>query len=526
MGLLRIPILGLGTGLVAFAMLLPALYAAAERDWATGRAFLYAALFSGVAAAILALALPAGSDRGTARREITALVALWVVAPAFAALPLALATPWLGPGGAWFEMIAAMTTTGGTAYDDPGALPGAIHLWRGLVGWLGGLVTLVAAYVILAPRRLGGFEIEAATWRHAGERAGHAGAGAAVAPLESRIARAVRVIGPAYATMTLLLGLVLSGTGQGELPAMVHAMAVISTSGISPDPHGFAATASPLAEAAAAVFMIAAATRIFYAGASPVGARRDWREDPEIWMMGALVLLFSLALFLRHWIGALTLEIEGEALNALEALWGTVFTVLSFLTTTGFESASWGSARDWSGLANPGLFLLALAAIGGGAATTAGGIKLIRAYALLRHGLREIERIAQPASVIGVGARTRSMLREGPLIVWSFIMLFIVAILAAVLGLTATGMAFVEALIAAIAAISNTGPAFPLVAESGRGFADLQPAQRAILAAAMLVGRIEVLALIALVNPVGWRRSRRGREKSGQTGPKPSQTGW
>ena len=59
-------------------------------------------------------------------------------------------------------MVAALTTTGGSIYPDLGEVPEPVHLWRGLVGWFGGFLTLLGAYVILAPRRLGGFEVMAA----------------------------------------------------------------------------------------------------------------------------------------------------------------------------------------------------------------------------------------------------------------------------------------------------------------------------------------------------------------------------
>jgi len=516
MGLLRTHSLALLLGCLALAMTVPSLFAAAARDWPVARVFLYCALFTGVAAAILAFALRPGSDRDSARHELGVLFIAWLVLPAFAALPLVFLTPALGRPGAYFEMIAAFTTTGGSAYGDLASVPDAIHLWRGLMGWLGGFLTLIAAYVVLAPRRLGGFEIEAATWRHQSRR-DQAVLGSAVMGFEPRILRAMRVILPVYAGLTVALGLLLSATGQDELSAVVHAMAVMSTSGISPHAEGLSAVAVPAAEVLVAVFLVLAATGLLYGRASSVGAQRFWRRDPEIGMMAALVLLFTAALYLRHWIGALTLEVEAGGVDQIEALWGTIFTVLSFLTTTGFESTAWESARDWSGLANPGLFLLALAAIGGGAATTAGGIKLIRAYALIRHGLREIERIAQPSGVLGVGGRTRSLLREGPLIVWSFIMLFILAIMLTILGLTATGMPFQEAMIAAIAAIANTGPAFQMVAASGRGFADLHAPQQIILAGAMVVGRFETLALIALVNPAAWPGRKKLSERAGKT---------
>jgi trk system potassium uptake protein TrkH len=81
-------------------------------------------------------------------------------------------------------------------------------------------------------------------------------------------------------------------------------------------------------------------------------------------------------LFLRHWIAALEVSVEPSLTMVLSSLWGSMFTVLSFLTTTGFESAGWNEARSWSGLGTSGLMLAGLAIMGGGVATTAGGVRL------------------------------------------------------------------------------------------------------------------------------------------------------
>ena len=69
-----------------------------------------------------------------------------------------------------------------------------------------------------------------------------------------------------------------------------------------------------------------------------------------------------------------------------------MFTVLSFLTTTGFVSSEWEAAQGWSGLATPGVILMGLALMGGGVATTAGGVKLLRVFTLYLNGLREMQK--------------------------------------------------------------------------------------------------------------------------------------
>jgi trk system potassium uptake protein TrkH len=521
MRLLRLPVFPLCLGFLALAMLGPALFGLIQRDWFSARSFLYCAIFTGFASATLAMALGTRRHGDAARSELRDLVVCWLLVPLFAGAPLWLRTPYLGVWGAWFEMVSAFTTTGGTVYAEPDKVPEAIHLWRGMVAWFGGLVTLVAAFAILAPRNLGGFEVavnSVGTARQPGGQPGgpltgqlRARAGSAIswqeasmARLDERLARSVRAVLPVYGALTAILAFLFSGMGQSGLAAVVHAMAIVSTSGISPYANGLAANPSFAVELTAAFFMVLAATRLTYAETRRFDGIQRWYGDPELKLMAVLVACASVALFLRHWFGALTIDLGERVSEAPQAVWGVVFTSLSFLTTTGFQGASWESARDWSGLANPGLILLGLCAIGGGAATTAGGIKLVRGYALLRHGYRELERIAQPNSVLATGTRLRGIMSEGAFLAWAFVMLYIMAIFVAVIALTLTGLSFEKSLVAAISSISNTGPAFALVTSGEIDFNRISESQRMILAFTMVLGRIETLAVISLFNTDTW----------------------
>jgi trk system potassium uptake protein TrkH len=104
-----------------------------------------------------------------------------------------------------------------------------------------------------------------------------------------------------------------------------------------------------------------------------------------------------MVLFVRHGLVTFENDAQNDVRSAARAVWGALFTITSFLTTTGFESADWTATRNWSGLGTPGLMLVGLSLIGGGVATTAGGIKLLRVYALWKHGQREIERLVHPS---------------------------------------------------------------------------------------------------------------------------------
>ncbi len=504
--MVRLPPFALILGLVAALMLVPGLLGFLQRDWLAARSFFYAAIFTGFSAAVLGAALAGRTKDPSSRDELVVLLLSWTLIPLFAAAPLILVTPQIGYIGGYFEMMLAFTTTGGSSYSDLSRVPAAIHLWRGLVGWTGGLLTLTAAYVIFAPRRLAGFEVFTSSGYDQAEMGTRLVAlGAATPSFPDRLSRALTSILPVYAGLTMLLALTYSALGMPGVAAAVHAMSVMSTTGISPYADGVGRFESFWIELATAAFMVAAATRLIYAGASQTGRAGPWTRDPELRLMAALVALATVTLFLRHWLGALTIDLGEDARqDAGAAAWGAIFTTLSFLTTTGFQSSFWDSARDWSGLANPGLILLSLSAIGGGAATAAGGIKLIRLYALIRHGARELDRLAQPAAIVGVGSELRGILREGAFIAWAFIMLYMLAVMLVMLALTLTGLSFEEGLVAAVATLSNTGQAFPLVLEGARDFATTSTPERLIMAAAMVLGRIETLAVIALFNPDSW----------------------
>ena len=110
-------------------------------------------------AVMVTLALRGVRRRTKVHREAAALVIVYVVVPAIAALPLVTLVPDLPFEAAYFEMMSALTTTGATVFPDPDVLPLAAHFWRSIVAWLGGYLILVVAFAIMAPLNIGGFEL-------------------------------------------------------------------------------------------------------------------------------------------------------------------------------------------------------------------------------------------------------------------------------------------------------------------------------------------------------------------------------
>ncbi len=506
---LPLPVVLMAIG--ALAMLVPALHAVALRDYSVARAFAYSSGLFLVLTAMIALDTAANRPGDAARSQLVALVAAYAGLPLMLAVPMREAVPDSTYLAAWWEMVSSLTTTGATVFD-PDSLPPSVHLWRALVGWLGGLFTLVAAMAILAPLNLGGFEVLTT--------GGGQGIGRMSDP-GGRVLQAATAVLPVYLALTLVLWGALIGAGDPALIAASHAMGAISTSGITPQGGPDSAPSGLLGECVIALFLVPALTRRLIGagrlvlstrtgGGMDVGrggyrALRELWHDRELRLGLALVAVVSLLLFLRHWIGAIEGRSQIDLRSAAGALWGAVFTVLSFLTTTGFVSAEWGASRLWSGLGSPGLILAGLAIIGGGIATTAGGVKLLRMVALYGHGRRELEKLVHPASLGGGGQEARRMRRHGAQIAWVAFMLFAVAIAGTMLLLTFFGTGFQEAMVFSIAALSTTGPLADVAGDVPLAWSGLGGIERAVLAAAMVVGRLETLAVIALFNPALWR---------------------
>jgi trk system potassium uptake protein len=482
----------------SLAMMAPAAHAMATGAWDVARSFLYHGVFFAILGVIFGIATYDSRPRMPARYHLLSLLTAYFLLPIVLAAPL---TPVMGGfpfRDLYFEMLSCLTTTGATVFERPDYVPRAIHLWRGMVGWFGGLMVLVTAFAVLAPLNLGGFEISQNTMAVRG--------GYSRISLEEssrRIRSKTALIAPIYASLTAILALLLIMLGDEPLIAICHAMATLSTSGISPLRHLDDMASGRQGEVAIACFLLFA---ISHKGmnARILRFQPPNFRNPQIQLMLISVLSVTLVLFLRSYIGAVEIDRQNQIGSAFKALWGSVFTVLSFLTTTGFESQDWLRMQEWSGLPDPGAILLGVAVMGGGIATTAGGVKLLRLYALYRHGLREMDKLVHPSSLGRHGEGDQLISERGPQIAFVFLMLFLVALAVMMIALSATGLEFEESLAVSIASLTTTGPAIG-IAGGEFSYNDLNAFGKLIFGVGMVVGRMETLVIIALFNPSFWR---------------------
>lgn len=486
--------------LTALAMLLPAAVGFTLREHEAARAFLYSGLLLGALTALIHLAnrARAPSNRRLAH-PFFILSAAYLALPPVMAIPLLDAVPGLGALDAWFELLSAFTTTGASVLEAD--IARSVHLWRALVGWMGGLFVLVYVTAILAPMHLGGFEM--LRQRNAGQISQHrlssttlSQTGEIVAGSDAlhRLRQQIAVIAPVYAGVTLLLWMALSIAGNPPLVALIVAFSALSTSGIIDN-----STALPLAgggELLVALVLLLALSRSFWPGGALTGTQRLQGRRIELRMAGVVLAAILLVFALDRVTGLR--ELSPPPL--LPELWSVLFNAVSFLTTAGFVSQHTDLQSGF--FAGPaGIVLLGLAMIGGGVATTAGGIKLMRLFALMWQAKHEVAHLLYPSSVGGDGPHLRALRRDGAFAAWLFVMVFLFSLAVVMGALTVLGLTLEDALIFAVAALSTTGPLVQVAASEPLFWAVLGDGEKLVLGFAMMLGRLEFLLLLSALWP-------------------------
>ncbi|MEP2782020.1 MAG: potassium transporter TrkG [Pseudoruegeria sp.] len=491
-------------------MFLPALHAYIEQDFFTAGVFFWCGIVFLIITLMVAIATSNYRPASTAVSHLVALVSAFTILPMMLAVPFMEAVSGASFGDGLFEMVSSLTTMGATLYDDPTELARSVHYWRALVGWIGGFLMWVAAFAILAPLNLGGFEVNS-TYEAGQNESAQSNFIRAARPGDRLIKYAGRLF-PIYTGLTILLWIALTVSGEEAFVAICHAMSTLSTSGISPVGGLQGGQSGIGGEILVFLFLMFAISHHTFStdtGRNKVGALI---QDPEI-RIGLVILIgIPLLLFLRHWTGALDVVDGAEKMTtsgvktALNSLWGSLFTVMSFLTTTGFQSDSWAQSASWSGLTTPGLILIGLCLIGGGVATTAGGVKLLRFYALYVHSRREMALLVHPSSVGNLGTQARHIRRQGAYVSWIFFMLFVLSVAAVMSAFALNGLSFESSMVLTVASLSTTGPLASIGGEFAVRYDFLDNISRGILIFSMILGRLETLAFVALFNPQLWRR--------------------
>ncbi|MDA8708381.1 hypothetical protein N9M10_03310 [Hellea sp.] len=473
-------ILWLGNTCVLCAVLLAltALSAFVMTDITQAAQFAAIAAATGVVGIILIATTYNTPARETNADALLFLLLFWMIVPVIAAIPYLVLGASESVISAYFEAVSAFTTTGASTLnaDD---LPRSLLLWRALLQGFGGVCVATFAVVILAALNLSGTGVHRSLLftLKKGE-------------LFERLIGIGRVIAGIYIFLAAVCFIAMDITGTPTFEALTLSLSAMSTGGLTPRSGPLAAYVGPVSATILGLFCLLAAMNI--AIIWDVLRLRRLRnfvtllknyEHRGLFVITTLLLLFGIL-----YVGA-----------------GHAFTVIIesvyFVSTAGFDYNVIGLEML------PPVILIAVALIGGSALSTAGGVKIIRILLLFRHLGTDMSRLTHPSRVVPVSFKGQHIPDRAFLSIWMYFFGYTLFFAFGILMLGAAGLVFEDAVVVGAASLSNMGPLVPYVLpESGFVYADFTNLQMFVSALLMLIGRVEVLAVLILFTPSFWRR--------------------
>jgi trk system potassium uptake protein len=413
------------------------------------------------------------------RQAFLATTLVWIIAAAAGALPIALhehATV----TDAVFESMSGITTTGSTVLVGLDDMAPAILLWRSLLQWVGGLGFILMAVAILPLVGVGGmrlFRSESSDWSSKS------------LPRTRDIAIRIAAL---YGCVTAVCAAVYWGLGMSAFDAVNHAMTTLATGGYSTSDASFGKYDNNAMLWSGTIFMLLASLPfVAYLRALRVGASAVIGDDQVRFFLGMVLVAVSIATFV------LIRDSEHDVSRALTL---AAFNLVSTITTTGYASTDY---TLW------GPFFIAaflfLMFTGGCSGSTSGSIKAFRLQIALQTLGIQIRKLVHPT---GVFIARHNGDRVDPDVVSAliaFIFAVGVTVMILTLALTAMGLDLVTSLSGAATAITNVGPGLGDVIGPAGNFASLPDPAKWLLAAAMLLGRLELMTVIVLLSRPYWR---------------------
>jgi trk system potassium uptake protein TrkH len=463
------------------AMLIPAavdLYFG-NQDW---RVFAFSALFMGGLAIAVALATQGHAPPVTTRFGFFLVNLLWLTMAIAGAGPFLASSLEMSVADAFFESVSGITTTGSTVISGLDNAPPGLILWRSLLNFMGGLGVIALGLFLLPFLNVGGvsyFKIESSDIEDR--------------PFERFQTFAISLIA-IYTGLVVACAISYAAAGMEGFNAVNHAMATLATGGFSPHDTSFVRYAEMPAILWIGVFFM-------FLGALPfsimilfaVRGRFDALRDPQIRVFAGYCIVFTVAV-------AIYLRVQLDT-PFFEALTHSAFNFMSIITTTGFASDDY---TQWGPFAVVCIFVATF--LGGCSGSTTGAIKAYRfliLFELMANGLR---RLIYPHTVLPVRYGDRTIDHDMQRTIVLFIAAFFVIWAIATIMLGATGLDLVTAMTGALTALTNVGPGLgPIIGPVGN-FSSLPDSAKWILSFAMLLGRLEILAVLVIFTPTFWAR--------------------
>ena len=405
----------------------------------------------------------------------------WFMVAIFGSLPFLLSSQDFSLSEAFFESMSGITTTGATIISDLDSSPKSILLWRAIMQWLGGIGIVVMAITILPLLKVGGMQLFKMEGPDSTEK------------ILPRTIEVAAIIISTYIILTFLCGFFYWIFGMSIFDSVSHSMTTIATGGFSTHNESIGFFKNPNIEIVASIFIILGSIPFISYLKFVQGNKKVFFQDVQIKGLIYLLVISIIIMFLY----LLFINYESSFFDKVRI---SSFNVISILSGTGYVTDDFGLWGKFSLV-----FFLLLMFIGGCAGSTACGIKIFRLQMLLIFLKNQIKRLISPNSVIITKYNNQKISDNfiNSVIIFIFTFLFIFLIIAMLLSIS--GLDFITSISGAASSISNVGPGLGDVIGPNGNYKEIPDISKWILSVGMLLGRLELFAVLVLFFPSFWR---------------------
>ena len=405
----------------------------------------------------------------------------WIMVAAFGSLPFLLSSQNFSFSEAFFESMSGITTTGATIISDLDNSPKSILLWRAIMQWLGGIGIVVMAITILPLLKVGGMQLFKMEGPDSTEK------------ILPRTIEVAAIIISTYIVLTFLCGFFYWVFGMSIFDSVSHAMTTIATGGFSTHNESIGFFKNPNIEIVASIFIILGSIPFISYLKFAQGNKMVFFQDVQIKGLIYLLLISIIIMFIY----LLFIKYESSLFDKIRI---SSFNVISILSGTGYVTDDFGLWGKFSLI-----FFLFLMFIGGCAGSTACGIKIFRLQMLLIFLKNQIKKLISPNSVIITKYNNQKISDNfiNSVIIFIFTFLFIFLIIAILLSIS--GLDFITSISGAASSISNVGPGLGDIIGPNGNYKDIPDLSKWVLSFGMLLGRLELFAVLVLFFPSFWR---------------------
>ncbi len=418
-------------------------------------------------------------DKRLSLQQAFLLTALsWLSIAIFGSLPFIFSDLGFSFTNAFFESMSGITTTGSTIISNLNEMPRSILLWRAILQWLGGIGIIIMAITLMPIMNVGGMQLFKISNNDSSEK---------ILPKSKEIALRLIYI---YTSLTFLCGLIYKIFGMNFFDSLTHSMTTIATGGFSNYNESIAFFNSVSIEISAMIFIILGSLPFIAYIKFISGDKKILLNDSQIKTFFQIII-FSVIIL------SIYLLINGSNdLNFRSIL----FNVVSILTGTGYVNAEfdqWGSFTL--------ILFLGLMFIGGCAGSTTCGVKIFRIQILYLFVVNQLKKIIYPKGVFILKYDQNPIDNKFISSIISFIYMYLVIFFTLTALLSLTGLDFITSISGAATSISNVGPGLGNIIGPNGDFSSLPDISKWILTLGMILGRLELFAILVLFLPSFWR---------------------